>query len=90
MKLSYDFPIVRENLPNSVGKDTGFDAIYRKDSGVNLGVVSKEYKLITHKDAINSVVRELEKRKFPPVKLISESTTNNGSHERPAPFRVMI
>jgi len=79
MKLSYDFPIVRENLPNSVGKDTGFDAIYRKDSGVNLGVVSKEYKLITHKDAINSVVRELEKRKFPPVKLISESTTNNGS-----------
>ena len=78
-KLSYDFPVVRENLPNSVGKDTGFDAIYRKDSGVNLGVVSKEYKLITHKEAIDSVLRELGKRKFPPVTMVSEATSYNGA-----------
>lgn len=79
-RLSYDFPVQREALVNAAGKETGYDSIYRIDTGMNLGVVSQDYNLVTHKEAVDQVLEALAKKRFPKVEFVSEQTTHNGAH----------
>jgi len=73
------FPITREKLSNKMGNDTGMDAIYRNDDGTNLGVVSREYNLVPHTQAIELVMEQIEEAKLPPVNLSKYWTSNNGA-----------
>jgi len=43
------FSVKREKLYRKDGTDTRYDALYRKDDGSQLSVVSRDYKLITHR-----------------------------------------
>lgn len=54
----FDFDVGRERLFLKNGQDTGFDALYRKDSGSALSIVTPKYKLTPHKTA-NQFVEEL-------------------------------
>jgi len=64
---TFNFPVKREESFNSKGCDTGFDNIYNAKTGDNLGVVSREYKLVTHQEAIFNVLETFEKNKLPKV-----------------------
>jgi len=55
---NFNFDIGRERLFLKNGQDTGFDALYRKDSGSALSIVTPKYKLTPHADA-NSFVEKL-------------------------------
>ena len=55
---NFDFGVGRERIHLSNGKDTGFDALYRKDTGEALSIVTPKYKLTPHKDA-NAFVETL-------------------------------
>jgi len=54
-KLQYDFEVAREPLRRLDGTPTEYDAIYRKRDGVQLAVVSKDYQLVTHREAVGFV-----------------------------------
>lgn len=54
----FDFDVGRERLLLKNGHDTGFDALYRKDTGDALSVVTPKYKLTPHKTA-NQFVENL-------------------------------
>lgn len=64
---TFNFPVTREESFNSKGFDTGFDNIYNVKTGKNLGVVSREYKLVTHQEAIFDVLETFEKKGLPKV-----------------------
>jgi hypothetical protein len=55
---NYDFEVGRERLILKNGQDTGFDALYRKDTGSALSIVTPKYKLTPHKTA-NEFVEKL-------------------------------
>jgi len=55
---NFDFDVGRERLFLQSGQDTGFDALYRKDSGDALSIVTPKYHLTPHKTA-NQFVEEL-------------------------------
>lgn len=52
---NYRFPIEREPLLRGDGVDTRYDALYRADTGSQISVVSRDYQLITHEQAMDSV-----------------------------------
>ena len=49
------FSVKRERLYRKDGNDTRYDALYRRDDGSQLSVVSRDYKLITHRQVIDFV-----------------------------------
>lgn len=51
----HDFEVVREPLPLSDGIDTMHDAIVRADNRTVMGVVSRDYQLVKHVEAIDFV-----------------------------------
>jgi len=53
------FSVKREKLYRKDGTDTRYDALYRKDDGSQLSVVSRDYKLITHRQVVDFVHRTL-------------------------------
>jgi hypothetical protein len=56
------FSVKREKLYRKDGTDTRYDALYRKDDGSQLSVVSRDYKLITHRqvvDFVHNTLRDL-------------------------------
>ena len=57
--LGYDYGVVRESLTRADGTDTQYDAIYREEDGQQLSVVSRDYQLITHKEAMDFVFDQL-------------------------------
>lgn len=73
MEKKYDFPVTREKLERSDGVDTGYDTLYRPDTGSNLGVVSRKYQMVKHADAMEMVFGILDRMKLehsePRVKL---------------------
>src|SRR4030043_391227 len=74
----FDFSVKRESLINPMGKDTGFDTIYRSDNGTNLGVVSREYQLISHKEAVTTILGEFSRKKVP-IEPISIEVSDHGA-----------
>lgn len=74
-----NFKVEREPIMNPKGFDTGFDTIYKKNDGLNLGVVSRDYKLITHEEALTRVITLLEKKKLPKIKPVRLQMTHDGS-----------
>jgi len=61
VKKMYEFPVNREELFTSSGLDSGWDVLYRPDTGEILSVVTRDnYKLITHKEAIEPLVESLD------------------------------
>jgi hypothetical protein len=73
------FGVEREELSNAKGIDTGFDTIYKRRDGQSLGVVSRDYQMITHEQAITQVMEILEKKKLPKIKPVRVQTTHGGS-----------
>ena len=74
----FDFPVKREPIVNSMRKDTGFDNIFRTDSGGNLGVVSRDYKMVSHKVAIMDVLRSFEENGLPQVEPVRIAASAQG------------
>jgi len=58
-KAPYDFEVKREKLTIH-GIDTGKDAIYRADAKVCLGVVSRDYKMVTHQEAAKTAYEAMK------------------------------
>lgn len=56
----YRFPVEREPLVRADGVDTRYDALYRGDTGDQLSVVSRDYQLITHAEAVDAVYGYLD------------------------------
>ncbi len=54
-RMSPFFSVKRERLNRKDGNDTRYDALYRRDDGSQLSVVSRDYKLITHRQVIDFV-----------------------------------
>ena len=59
-KSSPFFSVKREKLFRKDSTDTRHDALYRKDDGTNLSVVSRDYKLITHRQVVDFVHHTLK------------------------------
>ncbi len=54
------FTVKRERLHRTDRIDTGYDALYRADSGTQLSVVSRDYRLVKHRDAVDFVHHMLD------------------------------
>ncbi len=50
------FTVKRERLFRKDGADTGHDVLFRKDTGEQLSVMSKQYGLVTHREAVDFAV----------------------------------
>lgn len=72
------FPVEREKLLNPRGKDTGYDSIFNKKTGDSLGVVGRDYQMITHRQALEQVMDVLDKNKLK-IKPLKVQTVENGS-----------
>lgn len=55
------FTVKREKLYRANKKYTGYDVLFRADDETQLGVVSKQYKVITHREAVDVVNKALDK-----------------------------
>jgi len=76
---TFNFPIEREPLSNSREIDTGFDNIYNAKTGQSLGVVSREYNLITHQEAIFQVLEGFNKQGLPKVEPVNVRMSAGGA-----------
>ena len=76
---AFNFPVEREESLNSQGFDTGFDNVFNASTGVNLGVVSREYKLVTHKEAIFNVVDTFKKNGLPGIEPVNVRMSGGGA-----------
>jgi len=76
---AFNFPVEREESLNSQGFDTGFDNVFNASTGVNLGVVSREYKLVTHKEAIFNVVDTFKKNGLPGIEPVNVRMSGQGA-----------
>jgi len=56
----YRFEVEREQLFRKGGVDTMYDALYRKSDGFQLSVVSRDYQLVTHAEAVNFIDDQLK------------------------------
>lgn len=56
----FRFKVAREPLPRKDGTDTMYDALYREDTGEQLHVVSRDYQLLTHGEAVDFVHETLD------------------------------
>lgn len=54
------FTVKREQLSRKDRTDTGYDALFRADSSEQLSVVSRDYRLVTHRSAIDFVHHMLD------------------------------
>lgn len=54
------FTVEREELIRKDGIDTGYDALYRYDDASQLSVVSRGYKLVPHREAVDFVTHVLD------------------------------
>lgn len=72
------FDVRRQELSNEKGIDTGFDTIYKKKGGASLGVVGREYQMVTHREALTQVRNVLEKNKLK-VKPLKVQLTDGGA-----------
>ena len=79
VRKAVGFKVTRKELPNARGVDTGFDAIFRNDNGANLGVVSREYQMVEHQQALENVLNVFEKKKLPKVTPTDIQITDGGS-----------
>lgn len=79
-RAQFDFPVERETLKNRMGKDTGFDNIFNAQNGNSPGVVSRDYNLITHKQAVLDVLEDFDKAGLPKVEPTRIETSAAGSH----------
>ncbi len=50
----YDFRVDREQLFRKDGTDSVYDALFDKDTGEQLSVVSRDYQLVTHTEAVDA------------------------------------
>jgi len=50
LHTNFEFPVVREKLIQSNGMDTGSDALFNGDNGEPISVVSRKYKVTSHKE----------------------------------------
>ena len=76
---TFNFKVEREESLNSQGFDTGFDNVFNASTGVNLGVVSREYKLVTHKEAIFNVVDTFKKNGLPGIEPVNVRMSGGGA-----------
>lgn len=72
------FSVERERLFRKDGTDTKYDAIYKKKSREQLAVVSRDYALITHRQAVDFVHHVLDKAGIKKVESRYEMS-NNGA-----------
>lgn len=73
----YDFEVRREKLYRADGTDTNRDAIYRPDTGDQLGVVSREYQLVTHQAVVENTEKMIHNLDLPFK--VKYATRNNGA-----------
>jgi len=76
---SFNIPVEREISNNVKGFDTGYDNIYHAQTGQNLGVVSRDYKLVTHKEAIFNVIDVFKKNGMPEIEPVNIRMADEGS-----------
>jgi hypothetical protein len=74
-----NFKVIRERIFNPAKKDTGFDTLYREDTGDNLGVVSRNYGLATHSEVLEKVAEEFKKSKLPEALPLYLDLPKNGA-----------
>jgi len=86
MKLSqlkdrevFDFPVEREKLVTPSGIDSMHDCIVRMDNQAPVGLVSRDYKMVTHTEAVEAVLEEMEKRRLGNVRPTTMTTSKGGS-----------
>ncbi len=60
LKQDFNFKVIREELYRNDKTDIMHDVVYREDDGSQLSVVSRDYQLVTHEDAINFIARSLK------------------------------
>ena len=70
------FPVKREVINTPKGIDTGWDNIYRDDNGESLGVVSRDYKLVTHEEFLEKAIKGF--KNLPDVKVDRFYLPDNG------------
>jgi len=51
--MDYRFNVGRDKLYRADGVDTGYDALFNEDNGHQISVVSRDYQLITHAEAVD-------------------------------------
>lgn len=79
IRRRFDFPVEREAITNPSGKDTGYDMIYRTDTGTNLGVVSRDYKLIRHAEVIDEVFGLFQRKRLPKIEPLDVIVSAQGA-----------
>ncbi len=79
IRRRFDFPVEREAITNPSGKDTGYDMIYRTDTGTNLGVVSRDYKLIRHAEVIDEVLGLFQRKRLPEIEPLDVIVSAQGA-----------
>jgi len=77
-KKDFNFEVRRNKLLTPSKKDTGYDTIWKEETGESMGVVSREYKLITHQRAIDSVLEQFDKQDIE-VENVKNEITRNGA-----------
>jgi len=58
--LNPNFKVIREELYRNDKTDILYDVVYREDDGSQISVVSRDYQLVPHEDAINFIARSLK------------------------------
>ncbi len=76
---TFNFPVTREELFNSKGSDTGFDNVFHARTGESLGVVSREYNLVTHQEAVFNVIDTFKKNGLPGVEPVHVRMSGGGA-----------
>ena len=77
-KASAFFSVKREKLYRKDRTDTGYDALYRNDDGTQLSVVSRDYRLVRHREAIDFVHHMLDDLGIEHRKVRSDLGRNGG------------
>lgn len=73
------FKVERAAIKNPMNGDSGFDTIYRTDTGQNMGIVSRDYQLLEHKIGIKNVLEEFRARGFKKIEPVRVDLVGGGS-----------
>ena len=57
--MNPNFKVIREELYRNDKTDIMHDVVYREDDGSQISIVSRDYQLVPHEDAINFIARSL-------------------------------
>ncbi len=58
--LNPNFKVIREELYRNDKTDIMHDVVYREDDGSQISIVSRDYQLVPHEDAINFIAQSLK------------------------------